>query len=499
MICRCHMKGFMVECDDSMRRHLTAFEEITEYSGRKGQKLRKKKREVDYPMYEHAGPGRILTTLPCVLFLVTRHPLLTVKWTSPPMIPTPLDFTGLQEYFEPRDYQQESMVIAATARCGYISASVAAGKTEILLGLAFAAAKLHNVMFVGPTKVVMRNFRKRAEKYGLPFQFLEYADLREQTISRKGNIIITNPVAVCNDLTKATLPKCLGTVGTLLTDEAHNFEGRTTWMTLFKCLPRLERSYGVSGTLTRYSANSHSFTGMEKAQANLVSACGNILVEKTVEELKDYIDPPDVINYRWDWPRNHEGVMKINHWHDISKAIQTFNERMEIIAKISRLLSARGIRHIIPVSKKKSGELLLDRLPPGTVCWYGGGKIFDRHRVKIDEDTLRAGIDSGQYTCIIATFHLDQGADVPDITAILMTEGRSDIAIIQRAGRAARKSHTKSFIVNFWENQDILGYQAEVRESYVRNYFDTSGCEVRSIRALNMHLDELLAPQVEPA
>lgn len=484
MIIKASAIGMRVVAEAALGKMLMAYDELTQIRRTKSGKLRKKKIPIDVATYETLEDGQILTTLPAVEFLMSKNPMLKIDWERAPADNQMLDFRDLSDYISYRDYQYEALAACKMAKSGFVSSVVASGKTEILLSLAYAAQFQHNVMFIAPTSITLKNFKKRAEKYNMPFEVIDYKDLRKGKLSSKcGTVVICNPIMVVNDYNEGTLPPEIDTIGTLLTDEAHNFSGRETWLTLFRCMHSLVRSIGVSGTLKNIEPCNMAFTyrDLPIKSANLVTACGRVLFHKTAEDLKEYIDPPEVVNYHFRWICS-DNLAVSNDWREISNAMNSYTKRLVEISKISRVLSAMRIPHIIPVSQKERGVRLRNLIGSSAVCWYGNKQIFTINE-ELDEEEVRERLGDDLF-CIIGTSHLDEGANIPDVRATIFTEqkgGDSGVSIIQRAGRAARKGETKTFVVNFFDSQLILKYQAERRQNEILSYFSSNLFEVNSI------------------
>jgi len=83
---------------------------------------------------------------------------------------------------------------------------------------------------------------------------------------------------------------------------------------------------------------------------------------------------------------------------------------------------------------------------------------------RIERQEILAKLQNGEISVIVATPVLDEGIDIPDIRAvILMSSSRSLRVLIQRIGRALRKTKSVAFVY------DILFRNThEIKSFYIR-------------------------------
>lgn len=143
--------------------------------------------------------------------------------------------------------------------------------------------------------------------------------------------------------------------------------------------------------------------------------------------------------------------------------VLNMNRNRQIVEHVKRLV-ADGKKVYVHVTRIKHGEILSNMT----------GYPFV-HSASPDRDELVEEFKNGKLKCMISTL-LGEGFDCPEIDAIVMASGgKSEVALIQRIGRALRPSKGKSraIIVDFYDSGRWLRDHSENRIEAFKRYF---GC-----------------------
>lgn len=414
--------------------------------------------------------GRTVVGLGALLYLV-RERGLRVRIKNKPALPTLRVPQWMWEKL--RDYQTDCLRDVLNQWAGLIQSPVGSGKTEMEVALALAGMEHSNVMFIAPGLPTLDNFIDRMKEYGVPDEvFIEYPRLRRlDDLAPTGRIIVAHASAVNNDLAAGYVPHA-ETVGMLLSDEAHHWSCES-WNALLWALPALYRSFGFSATLVQddYDTYGGSFADLSSELARAISPCGPLLHEVPIEKVKGHIEVPTVISVPYEWTNNK--VVGKTDWRYLAPMVYAERSRIELVVRIARDLVETGRQILLPVSKKEYGIEIWERLGmDDCVCWYGNGHIKSSDPT-LSFSNIKSRVADGRVNLLIVTQHLNEGANLPSLNTIFLTEGRKARGTIQRTGRTTRKGGDfGSLVVNLFDiGNDVLERQAAARESTIVEYY----------------------------
>lgn len=374
-----------------------------------------------------------------------------------------------------RGYQQDCLRDVLNQWAGLVQAPVGSGKTEMEVALALAAMEHGNVMFIAPGIPTLDNFIERMKQYGVPDDvFVEYPKLRHlDEFPDRGRVIVAHASAVNNDLQSGFVPHA-DTIRVLLSDEAHHWSCES-WNLLLWALPQLHRSFGFSATLTQEDQDSYGkgFDELSPDLARAVAPCGPVLHTVPIEKVKEHIETPTVMSFPFVWDDPKIGGK--TDWRYIAPLVYGNRDRIATIARTARALAKTGRQVLIPVGKKEYGIEIWEQIGlDDCVCWYGAGQI------RSNDPTLTSGnikdrVADGRVNLLIVTQHLNEGANIPSLNTIFLTEGRKARGTIQRTGRTTRKGGgLGSVVVNLYDvGSNVLENQAAAREEAIVGYYKT--------------------------
>ena len=233
----------------------------------------------------------------------------------------------------------------------------------------------------------------------------------------------------------------------------------STWKSIFYGLPNVHRSFGFSATI---SDTSKKLCDMPLDSALMISYTGPIVYSKTATdpEVRAYIDVPDLYETTYVWDK------KLNaKWNKVVVAVEKNEERHRFIAEVVNSLVKRGYTVLSVVARKASAETQFKYLDHPSVKWFGGGDIESKDMSQIDNpleyvnSKMRTSLHS-----IVATNHLNESADIPELDVVILSENVDMKVVLQRAGRAARKGVKKSAVINIFDkNGGMLESQSKKR------------------------------------
>lgn len=435
---------------------------------------KRKRMRVEYPMTltTEIG-GRTAVGLGALLYLI-REQGLRVKIRNKP--PLPHLQVPLWMWEQLRPYQQDCLTDVLGQWAGLVQSPVGSGKTEMEVALALAGMEHSNVLFVAPGLQTLANFVERMQQYHVPKEaFVDYQQLRHlDEFPDSGRIIVGNAAAINNDLIAGNVPHA-ATIRMLISDEAHHWSCES-WNNLLFALHRLERSFGFSATLMQEDTEVYGqdFRHLTPDLAKAIAPCGPMLHAVPIEAVKEYIETPTVMSFPFVWDAKHK-VYGISDWRRLSAKVVANTERMQEIARVIGLLADAGRQTLIPVSDKAYGRRIFDAVNlDDCACWFGSGEVhgFDP---TLHVTNIKQRILDGRINHVIVTSHLAEGADIPSLNTIFLTEGKKARGVIQRTGRTTRKGgELGSVVVNFFDvGSKVLENQSESRELSIESYYKT--------------------------
>jgi hypothetical protein len=369
-----------------------------------------------------------------------------------------------------------------------------------LIAISIAAALQHNVLFATPGTTVEENFteafRQVEEHLSGDVVLVDYDYFRANPgrFPNQGCIIYAGSKAVLNDAISGRAS--LGTIGTLIADEAHHGSA-DTYQEMLYALPNLVRSVGLSATVFEGKQQT-TLSGMQFADASIIAAHGPLLLRIKPQEVKHRIDLPDVANLRFQW-KDTDKTYGGSNWPSIYKMVKGLQSRLSLIASTCLGLSALDRVTVVPIGDKEYGRRILARCAElgdasRICCWFGSGEFWSTSgKEQVDIDTVKDYIDSGQYNTMIVTSHVDESLDVPAIDTAFLTEGRKARRSRQRAGRSVRRgAGAKSLVVNLWDlDSSVMQSQSSGRCNALVNYYETKKYRFDALEDLISYIGNL--------
>ncbi len=418
----------------------------------------------------------------------------------------PLDLSLIKDEWSQRDIQIEMVKSLANKIVGNVVSVMASGKTQAILCLAYLISQQGgNVLILVPSIKTKENMLKSAkDELGLN-NVHNYDHIRHSVVNNhvscNGQIIVSLDKSLLNDASGGDY-KFFNTITGLITDEAHNWS-RNGWNKLLEHLPSLNRCHGFSATsISKKEENSPDLnTWNYRALAALV-ACGPVTYRTSINDVKEFIDIPKLINYKFKWDkRDTHGLTEIDKrgneksigdWSLLSGALSTNNYRNRHIIDILYLLESQNRRTLIIINDVDRIKLLLSLLGSETaIGWIGNDIAFNHLGLPIDVNNTIENINKGNYLTVFATSHVEEGWNVPILNAMLLVESKSMISTIQRSGRLIRRSGVEPVLINLYDDFGVYETHSKLRAKELSNYYEEKFVDVNNLQELNQLLQNV--------
>ena len=370
-----------------------------------------------------------------------------------------------------RDDQVESIIEVIKNKRGILQLSTGSGKTEIIAGFLKLMYLVHGyyppTMILEPSVYLVKSTIDRLSKYGIPSKKL---DNKESGIE---GIVITHPSSVSRMI--KTNPSNLMDLKILLSDEGHHLQA-FTWSRIIENALNIEYSIALSATVFDDKVyDNKSLFNLTYDESLVVQATGKLLMDNPPEYYisKGILSTP--MYYRI-YNRANEYV-RSNDWHLLNKFVIESSTRTELVSASSAFMAFQGFKILILVSTKRHAFKILEvlsskyNLDDKVRCSFGSSKFhrYDgKNIVETDksEDTMKL-FDEGSVRILIGTSHLYEGADIPNLDAVILAgSGRGTRRFIQGIGRSLRKTKTGKYahIVDFTDSDNpVLNYHSNHR------------------------------------
>lgn len=377
--------------------------------------------------------------------------------------------------FDLRSDQITAIRKAFLVKRGILQLATGAGKTEIMAGL----LKLFNHIYgyypktiiIEPTLHLVNDTVKRLRKYNIPAT--AYGSHRDIGASE---VILTHPVSLGNDITKN--PELLKDVQVILYDEGHHLRA-DTWFELMKSLVNVEYSIALSASIVNPDkVGCIDLKQYSIGEALAVGGSGRLLlnIPPSYYIRKGILATPVV--FQLHNPAN-EDCEDDTKWHQKVKYRLESPARSGLALWTAGFLASLGRKSLIFVSTKTHAKRLLEVMTNmgfDCRCSFGGGVYlkWDSSSGKVikvnDVEDSMEKFKNGDFRVLIATSHLLEGADVPNLDCIVILDGGKKLRkMIQEVGRGIRKTKTGkyAYLIDFSDHMDPVLYRHAQERLYM--------------------------------
>lgn len=366
---------------------------------------------------------------------------------------------------ELRDVQLKAIKKILFAKRCIVQMSTGSGKTEVMCALTKILTLINDgivptILILVPTINLINNTYDRFTKYNIPIA--KYSDNR---------CIINNCVNVChptslgNDLNKD--PELLSSIEVLIGDECHHFQSDTFRRPSYN-MSNIVYSIGLSASAIRHEVvGSIDIKDYNYSELLIIGATGRLVMNANAGSLIDNGQLANPVLCVMDNPAN-EPISKndIVNWSVISKIRLESDYRNRLIVSVSKFFYNKGRKTLILVRTKRWAHLLMELFDEvgmsDTVRASFGGGVFEKYdkgKFINDKDNVLERFSNGEYSVLIGTSHLYEGADLPYLDVLILGYGgKGERLQIQGLGRVLRvtKSGKYAWIIDFNDTEDIV-------------------------------------------
>lgn len=389
------------------------------------------------------------------------------------IIPRVSEYREILEGITLRDVQIMAIRKALyTKRC-LIQISTGGGKTEIMCALTKILSECNNgiiptVLVIEPTNRLVQDISARFEKYDIPVSI--YGNSRHIL---KNHVNVCHPKSLGNDLAKD--PELLNSIQVLFGDETHHLSA-PSFRTPTYYMSSLEYSIGLSASVIDQShVSNKEITEYSYGEALVIGATGPLVMNVKTSNMVDAgsLATPvlAVLDNSADESLHGHAV---NDWHAVSLYHLESESRNWLVVEAAKMFYKYNRKTLILVKTIRWAHELLklfDKVGMRDVvrASFGGGNYQEYNGYDFVQDTsgVYEKFNSGEYSVLIGTSHIYEGADIPNLdTVILAYGGKNERLQIQGIGRALRTTKTGKYawIIDFNDTADpVLNRQYSAR------------------------------------
>lgn len=360
-----------------------------------------------------------------------------------------------------REYQCAGIRVALQKRKGLLQLGTGAGKTEMMIAIGkyLLENKEGNILLCVPTADLLHQTYDRIVSRGIPeYEIAKFGDGNKLDKSKR--LIVSTIQTAYRRLEDEEFKEWYGELLCIMLDEAQHGACRT-WYTLIDCLSP-EYIIGVSAE-PFYGDKDHVVRDLI-----LRGTVGPVLYRVPMNYLVDhgYLSKPYVVALDTKYPGN---IHRVIDWHTVNKMGIINNPlRNEAICTAASVLINMGKNPLILIQQIAHGKKLAELISQcgSKVAVYTGGMkvsvYVDGREIDSFRDTgnqTKDDFQRGVYGALIGTSVLDEGADIPALSSVILAGGsKSRLRIIQRIGRGLRKKDGENltFIIDFQDRFNVV-------------------------------------------
>lgn len=360
-----------------------------------------------------------------------------------------------------------------------ISIGTGGGKTEIACSFILALRRLSkmnslSMIMLEPSSHLVSSTIDRFRSYGI--NACSWSEHRGSPLG-DNEVVVTTPVSLRNDMKKN--PDIRSSIKIIIADECHHASSES-WYNILSDLPNLEYAIGLSATAVSDKSNYSDLSQYSIQELKIIGVLGPLKMKVTAGALinKGSLATPVLIRMS---NKADESIpaAESNNWHRIVTDVLRSESRNRLVTKTGSFFAMNNRQVLILVSTIEWARDLLrcfDRFHIKGVCASYGGHVYEECT---DGNIFRTdnGIEkfkNKEVSILIASSHLYEGADLPNLDAIILAfGGRKERLQLQGIGRALRKSKTGkyAYIIDFTDHcNGILNYQSRIRlDRYIKD------------------------------
>jgi superfamily II DNA or RNA helicase len=361
-----------------------------------------------------------------------------------------------------RRYQLEGISAALAYHKGIIQVHTGGGKTEMMIGVSrylFDSTDM-NILLCVPTTNLLYQTYDRMIKRGIDEHDISLLG-DGNTIDPTRRILVSTVQSAYKRLDNSTeYMEWLSKVDCLMMDEAHHSKCRT-WSTL---IDRVSPEYLLGFTAEPFHKDkSHMVSDLV-----LRGLIGPVIHRVTMDYLVEhgYLAKPFVVAVDTNYKGN---IYKVIDWSIVNKSCIVKNTlRNELIRDVSIILINENKKPLILVQQIAHGQELAKLISKAgysvymmtggrTISVFLDGNNIDKY-VDNDNQVIK-DFNDGKIDALIGTSTLDEGVDIPSLSAVILAGGgKGRLKVVQRLGRALRPKagDNTAIIVDFRDRFNVV-------------------------------------------
>lgn len=393
-----------------------------------------------------------------------------------PVSPNPAGYRDLLDGITLREDQIAAVMKALEHRRGIFQMATGSGKSLCIAGI---LRYLYNVLgylppalLLEPTNYLIEEMSQRMAAYGVPNRCYS----ANRNALNENLLHISHPSSLCNDL--EINPSLLDSVKILIADEAHH-EHSATWSRIYSSCNNIEISLGFSAYLVDpHKINNMRYSLLSYNEAQAIACTGPVLLNLNTAYYISLGVLATPVLIRVFSPAD-ELVWDDRDWQELRKKRLESKSRRQAICKAAQIFSERGYKTLILSNTKTfAAEILMQLHSLGVcsaVCSFGAGEyvsIADGGLKYSKNSAFKEKFASGEITVMICTSHMFEGADIPNLDAVILAEvGKKVRKVIQGVGRGLRrtKKGRYAYVIDFTDHKGgVLAYHSNLRLGYYK-------------------------------
>jgi len=361
-----------------------------------------------------------------------------------------------------REYQIEGISTALAHKKGIIQVHTGGGKTEMMIGVArrlFEDTPM-NILLCVPTTNLLYQTYERVLKRGVSEKDVSLLGDGNKLDTSSRIVIATVQTAYKRLDSNSEYMEWLSNVDCLMMDEAHHSKCKT-WSTL---IDKVSPQYLLGFTAEPFHKDKNHIV----SDLVLRGLIGPVIHRVTMDYLisKGYLAKPYVLAL----DSSYKGeIYRVIDWAIVNKSCIVNNKsRNKLISEVTSVLIEEKKRPLILVQQIGHGQelaKLISKLGYNVYMMTGGrrvtvyldGSVIDTYT---DNDNLVIrDFNEGKIDALIGTSTLDEGVDMPSLSAVILAGGgKGRLKIVQRLGRSLRpkEGDNTAIIVDFRDRFNIV-------------------------------------------
>lgn len=429
--------------------------------------------EIEYCQHEVIRfPGGLTSWLANNLgIMIDEKRSLDKKWTDEEIQKIAEEVHTFNPKFEIRDYQLEATSTSLNNFRSLINASVGSGKSSIMSLVCKCLLTQNNkILILNGNNIILSQIAERLESFdinSISFDAGKRPDFTKSVVVL--NIAYSD--SLLNQQDEEYINYLKNDVKTIIYDEAHHIGSVTAMEPIFYTNPdNLKHLIGYSGSPFR--DRKHKYNNADDFRTIAILGEPNFNYE-----MKDAIQEGSIAqpygyfirykNREISIPSNLEDNYYMRYRFNI-----TYNKARNTAGiEILKFLDKNNINTFVSINNTKVAQKHMKELKQkgiNSLMMHGGNTIYEwikgpRGGLKLE--TRKGGKKeieealNNKYNVVFGTSVLDEGVSIDVFqAAVLFSAGKTNIAGIQRLGRASRKRYkgsNVSFVIDF---QDINGH-----------------------------------------